>query len=73
MSRVLKAIAIFAIWWFFKDTINTWEPNMRILAHLIGIGGSFCVLFKPQLEKLGERLRRSFICVISRWRRALQI
>ena len=47
MRNLFKAAAVFAIWWFSKDYINTWEQNLRFLAHLFGIGLPICLLLEP--------------------------
>jgi len=57
MGRVLKAAAVFGIWLYFKDSIDTWGPNMRFLLYLFGIGLPVYLLLEPVVSSVGNFLK----------------
>ena len=70
MGRLFKAVLVFAIWWIFKDSINSWEAStLRFFVNLLGIGLPVCLLLEPVFSALSNYFKMR--CVENSARRVL--
>jgi len=58
MDRVFKAIGVFALWLIFREHINLWRADIRLLANVLGIGlPVFLLVLEPLFLHLSTYIK----------------